>query len=352
MLGKYYNLSKLLKQNATFNILYGGRNSGKSYAVKNYCVEEAFLNNKLFMLLFRRQSGKNTNSQIETYFNDCKIKKITKGEWEGVKVRAKKLYLIREEMDKNYKIKIKYGPCIGGVGFLDSAEELKSLCFEYVHFIFEEFITKTGYVEEEPVILDSLISTVVRQKAREEIKVFLIGNTVSRVNPYRTEWNLTRWAKQKIDTIDIYTLESGLKIALEYIPNKTGISSIAITKKGKQLEDSEWEASEFPLIEKGELEKYREVYKFYYYKLGMGFCFRCFVNENDIFLYCEPFTKIQSLNNKSRIISDVYFNTVYYTKEFTPLVENEKQIFSLLKAGKVMFNQHLTGEDFYNCLNS
>ena len=46
---KFYRLTEILKHNAQYNLLLGERSNGKSYSVKEYCVEKAYNNDELYI---------------------------------------------------------------------------------------------------------------------------------------------------------------------------------------------------------------------------------------------------------------------------------------------------------------
>ena len=50
---KYYSVERIKKIDAQYKILLGGRNIGKSYAVKNDVVKECYLNGNEFIYLRR-----------------------------------------------------------------------------------------------------------------------------------------------------------------------------------------------------------------------------------------------------------------------------------------------------------
>ena len=50
---KFYNLSNLLKTESQYKMLLGERSNGKSYAVKEYILNEAYKNNNQFAYIRR-----------------------------------------------------------------------------------------------------------------------------------------------------------------------------------------------------------------------------------------------------------------------------------------------------------
>lgn len=84
--------------------------------------------------------------------------------------------------------------------------------------IFEEFMERGCYIAREPDKLMTFYSTVDRK--RGTTKLWLVGNTISRVCPYLNDWNLQEIVrKQKQGTIEKLYVNNGenkIKIAIEY----------------------------------------------------------------------------------------------------------------------------------------
>ena len=75
------------------------------------------------------------------------------------------------------------------------------------------------------MLFTNILSTIIRQ--RDDVKIFLCGNSINKVNPYFTEMGLTKAKNQAKNTIDVYTYgNSDLKVAVEYTGdvNTTGKS--------------------------------------------------------------------------------------------------------------------------------
>jgi hypothetical protein len=72
----------------------------------------------------------------------------------------------------------------------------------------------------------NVLSTIIRD--RDNVKIFMMGNTVNQYCPYFAEMGLTHIKEMKKGDIDVYEYgESGLTVAVEYTdsPNKEGKKS-------------------------------------------------------------------------------------------------------------------------------
>lgn len=81
--------------------------------------------------------------------------------------------------------------------------------------VFDEFLTRQVYITDEFVLFCNVCSTIIRH--RNNVKIYMLGNTVNKYCPYFSEMGLTHIKEQKQGTIDLYRYgESGLTVAVEY----------------------------------------------------------------------------------------------------------------------------------------
>ena len=100
MLGKnkYYSLNNILKKNAQYNIIFGQRSNGKTYAVKKYGLEK-YIKNGEQMAYVRRQDVDLGKSKCDNLFADMTengtIADLTNGAYTHVYYYSGRIY--REE---------------------------------------------------------------------------------------------------------------------------------------------------------------------------------------------------------------------------------------------------------------
>ena len=70
----YYSLEKILSKNAQYNLIFGERSNGKTYAVLNYCLKNYFEKGEKFAII-RRYSTDVSPSKIRTFFSAFSLKK-------------------------------------------------------------------------------------------------------------------------------------------------------------------------------------------------------------------------------------------------------------------------------------
>lgn len=73
----HYNINNIDKLDANFNIIFGEKSNGKSYAVKHKWAVEHYLNTGNRFILLRRWREDISSLWIEQYFADVDVVKLT-----------------------------------------------------------------------------------------------------------------------------------------------------------------------------------------------------------------------------------------------------------------------------------
>lgn len=224
----HYNCDNIDKENASINLIYGEKSNGKSYQFKHKKAILKFLETGRRFILMRRWADDLKASWIEKYFSDVDIQKYTNGEYNCVTLYRNEIFL--SNLTENYKINrgIKCGYAIP----LSLEQRFSSASFLDVDdIIFEEFMSRGVYIAREPQKLITFYSTVDRK--RGSTRLWLIGNTVSRVCPYLNDWGLLEIMKHQkqgeIKTKIIHNETNDVKIAIEYCKSSGG-KQMAIRK--------------------------------------------------------------------------------------------------------------------------
>lgn len=217
---KFYSLKNILATEAQYNVIFGERSNGKTYAVLKYAIENYAKNRKQTALVRRWAEdfiGKRGTVMFDSLVENEEIKKATNGEWTSVYYYGSKWYFSRFDEDgkrETDEIPFAYGFSISAM------EHDKSTSYPNITTIlFDEFITRTVYLPDEFVLFMNVVSTIVRN--RTDVKIFMLGNTVNKYCPYFNEMGLKHVKDMKQGTIDIYRYgESSLTVAVEYTANK------------------------------------------------------------------------------------------------------------------------------------
>ena len=218
----HYNIDRITKENANYNLIYGEKSNGKSYQVKHKKAVEHYLETGKRFILLRRWGDDISTLWVEQYFADIDVEKLTNNKYNCITCYRKVLYL---SIFNTVTLKTERHEKIGYVMALNTEQHMSSASFLDVDtIIFEEFMERGSYIKNEPSRLEIFYNTVDRR--RGEVKLWLIGNSISKVCPYIYAWGLDdifRKLKQgEIATKTIKNENNEVKIAIEYCLNSKG----------------------------------------------------------------------------------------------------------------------------------
>ena len=255
---KYYSLDEILKHNSQYYIIFGQRSNGKSYAVDKYVLDNYFTKGEEFVIV------KRYNDELKRTIAETMLTPLYDYVFEkyGYYIRFfQGKWLASDDSD----LPLSKWYTIGYAQTLNSVDKFKGSQYPKVTtIIFEEFMsTKGDYLVDEVNIFMNIVSTIVRK--RTDIKVFLLGNTISKYSPYSESLGI-RLDKIKqgqiIDkaieyngTITKFTIERTKNV--QVIDNeKIDGKSISYTnfgkKNSKMINFGEFEISgEYPIIRNG-----------------------------------------------------------------------------------------------------
>lgn len=225
---KYYSLNKIKELKCQYNIIIGERSNGKTYSV----LEEGIRNwwDKHEQMAYIRRwkedyRGKRGAQLFAGHEESGIISEITGGEYDRIRYYSGKWFLGKndEELDKV----IYQNEPFGFAFALSDMEHDKSTSYPLVTLVvFDEFLTRQYYLNDEFVTFMNVLSTIIRH--RDTVSIYMLGNTVNKYCPYFKEMGLKHVSEMKQGKIDIYTYgASKLRVAVEYCksPNKDGKKS-------------------------------------------------------------------------------------------------------------------------------
>ena len=214
---KFYSLDRIISKGADYNVIFGERSNGKTYATLLYGIKQYLKTGKQMAYIRRWREdlrGKRAESLFMNHVANGVIAELTNGEFNEVFYYSGKWFLsfYNEETKKRVPdtIPFCYGFC------LSEQEHEKSSSYPNITtIVFDEFLTRRYYLPEEFMLFMNLLSTIIRQ--RDDVKVFMLGNTVNQFCPYFTEMGLKQVRVMEQGTIDIYKFgEHGATVAVEY----------------------------------------------------------------------------------------------------------------------------------------
>ena len=214
---KYYSLDNILSKNADYNIIFGERSNGKTYAALKYGIERYIKTGEQMAYIRRWREdlrGKRAENLFANHVANGLIEELTDGKFNEVFCLSNKWFLSYYDKDKNKRYPDSTPFCFGFC--LSEQEHEKSSSYPNVTtIVFDEFLTRRIYLPDEFMLYMNLLSTIIRQ--RDNVKVFMLGNTVNKFCPYFQEMGLKNIGVMEQGTIDIYRFgEHGATVAVEY----------------------------------------------------------------------------------------------------------------------------------------
>lgn len=217
---KYYSLKRILSKRADYNIIFGERSNGKTYAALAYGIENYVKTGKQMAYIRRWREdlrGKRAESLFTNHTANGLIETLTGGRYNEVFYMSNKWFLSYWDNEKQKRTPDPTPFCYGFC--LSEQEHEKSSSYPNVTtIVFDEFLTRRYYLPDEFMLFMNLLSTIIRQ--RDDVRVFMLGNTVNKFCPYFTEMGLKQVPVMEQGTIDIYKFgEHGATVAVEYCSN-------------------------------------------------------------------------------------------------------------------------------------
>ena len=338
---KYYDISNLLSTNAQYLMLLGMRSNGKSYQVKKTLLENAFKEDNKFVYL-RRWKADLKQKYVTSYFEDMPISTITNKKFNEVRAMNGYIYFV-----KTKKGVIDSKKEIGRYCALNESERYKSQTFPgYTNIVYEEFITDSVYLDEEPRTLQQFVSTVFRLNKGT---VFLVGNTISRVCPYFSEWCLDGVLRQKQGTIEIYHYhtedDTTVDIAIEYCENTNNENVMFFGQSAKQIVTGEWDVKEVARLPRKQYE-YEMVYELLIKYQAFNFVLQLLVEPREGGVICFVYPQTKDKKKFDRIICDDFSDLPNITNRLNNNIRPEQLIINCIRLDKICYSDNLTGSDF------
>lgn len=321
---QYYSLAPILETNAHYNIIFGQRSNGKTFAALEYglkkFVESGF--NSQLAIIRRWQidiQGRRGQSFFNALVSTGKVAEITGGEWTHVSYGAGQFFLAKEDKKLNKFVTMKKP--FGYAFALSDMEHDKSTSYPDINtVVFDEFISRQPYLPDEFALFINVLSTIIRN--RRNVKIFMLGNTVNKHCPYFTEMGLHHIAEQKqgdIETYEFAEFDGGdkLKISVEYAAaikskvNSNVYFAFNNSSAVKMVLNGAWEMAIYPHLSPD--------MKF----TKQDIIFTYFIEWGDSYLQCEIVQKGDSLftyiHNKTTPIQDPDHDLIY------SLTQNERR---------------------------
>lgn len=385
---EFYNSSLIWEHEEDIDIamIYSGRNRGKSFDVSAKAIVRALLTDgKEQFGYMRRFKDELSTESVEGYFSDKLefLTDVTDGQLDSIICFNKSIYVGKVQEDGTVKKEFKIGKCFA----INTARSYKSIQFpDITVLIGEEIFTDDVYCPDEPNKVLNLISTIERNR---KIRTYLISNTISKINPYASDWCLTGLNTQKTGTIDIYKLNTGevdvdgkpiyKKIACEYL--KDALSENDTNKKEQRFNrllnkriltstlSNKWdEKTLYPVMRNKFITQFDLVDRVVFTNKGFSFlcsiftvpvnvqqCYEKYLYEEkyklsqDTMLVAFVERKSSSIIDGTRVFTDEAVVSPYYTRGLIAFTEADMNIFKLIESGRTFYANNLTANEFSQC---
>lgn len=353
MAGKqvHYNIDNITKENANYNLIYGEKSNGKSYQVKHKKAILPYIENKRRFILQRRFKEDLTKTWISQYFADCDIHSLTNGQYNSVTKYASEIFF----SNINEDFKEKRGEKIGYAIPLSLEQRFSSASFLDVdNIIYEEFMSRGLYIANEPNKLMTFYSTVDRKQGR--VKLWLVGNTVSKICPYLADWGLMSIMKTQkqgeIKTKVIENEENSVKIAIEFCKSSGG-KTMAIGSAKNMIDKGEWQSDKQPILPNS-YNDYKMHFRIGFLYKGFKFIGELLENKQnkEIAWFVYPYYKEFSQN--MLVFSDVVCLNRLWQKDIYNITLNNSKIQDILNTFRevnIFYASDMCGTDFKQAID-
>lgn len=355
---KYYSTNRINKKDATYNVIFGERSNGKTYALLEQTLKQYFKDGSQ-MGYVRRWKEDITGRRAARLYSGINengvIEKLSKGEFKGVHYFAGKFYLCN--YDDNGKPIYGDNDIIAFTFSLSDGEHDKSTSFPKIKtIVFDEFLTNRLYLGDEFVLFMNTVSTIVRR--REDVKIYMLGNTVNKFCPYFNEMGLTQITQMKQGSIDVYAYgDSKLKVAVEYCATLNSNKNTPSNKyfafnnpKLQMITGGSWEMAIYPHLP----HKYKpkDILLTYFIEFSDNI-YQCEIIDVDgvVFTFIHDKTTPIRKPDESVIYSLEHNPKINYNRSlYRPINTIQKRILWFFKNDKVFYQDNNVGDAINNYL--
>lgn len=355
---KYWDIHPILSKHAKYNVIFGERSNGKTYGVLQYGLEQYFDHGSRLGIIRRWEEdfrGKQANTMFDALIENGVVHKLSKGKWNSIIYQSHRWYLCKRDLMNPKNVVIDDEPFAYAFA-LSSDEHYKSSSYPKIRTIlFDEFLTRGTYLPDEFIKFTSILSTIIR--LRDDVTIFMCGNTVNQYSPYFVEMGLTNIKNMTRGKIDLYSYgDSGLTVAVEFsdFPTKEKKSNVYFAFNNPKLEmikSGAWEMDIYPHLPV----KYKpKDIEYMYFIVFDNQTLQCeIINIDDMsFTYIHrKTTEIKDNDGYYMVYSQETNPKPNYRKKITkPVYPIEKTIVSYFIKDKVFYQDNEIGELVRNYL--
>lgn len=352
----FYNPIPQFKCDTLYNLAWGERSNGKSYGTFSAGMLRYVLYGEK-MAIIRRWKTDFTVKTASQFFggltNRGIISKLTGGQYDRVLYKSKMFYLAYE--NSKGEIEHENDPFCYGFALTDMEHDKGGVYPENIGLVvFDEFISRIGYVPGEFALFLNAISTLVR--LNNFAKIFLLGNTVSTNCPYFRNMGMKHITKQEKGKITIYK-NNKEKPFISALWSDSPVEEKASNEyfqfdnpHAKMITSGDFETSTYPTC------------PYTYYSSDVQFRFFIVFDEEILqcnVVYIDGMTFID-INPKTTPLKDTDNDLIYSDKPIAkpnwfkrinlPFLPVQKKIAEIFKKDNLYYSDNMTGETLRNYL--
>lgn len=354
----YYSTTKINKKHATYNVIFGERSNGKTYALLLQSLKQYFKDGSQLAYVRRWKediTGRRAQQLYGGINTNDEVRKLSNGEFSAIHYWAGKFYLCN--FDESGKAIYGDNDVIGYTFALSDGEHDKSTSFPKVKtLVFDEFLTNRLYLTDEFVLFMNTVSTIVRR--RTDVKIYMLGNTVNKYCPYFNEMGLDRIPTMKQGTISLYKYgTSNLTVAVEYCATIEKATSNETNKyfafnnpKLEMITGGAWELNIYPHLPM----KYKpkDILLIYFIEFADNI-YQCEIIQIDDVTFTYIHIKTTDIRKPDdHVIYSLDFNpSINYNRSvYKPINKIQQRILWFFKNDRVFFQDNNIGDAVNNYL--
>ena len=362
---KFYRLDKILSYNAHYNVIFGERSNGKTYSVQEYAINKYFEDGSELAIIRRWHEDLRGKRAADYFKNVCKngvVTRASKGRYNTIYYNAGRWYFaLKTTNEDGEEITIAANEPFAYMYALTDMEHDKGTSEPNIRIVlFDEFLTRKLYLPDEFVTFMNVLSTIIR--LRDNVKIFMLGNTVNQYCPYFNEMGLKHIRNMKQGDIDLYTYgESDLRVAVEFSdsPAKNKPSNVYFAFDNPKLNmirgggsGNVWEMNIYPHCPISIQPKH---IRFIFFIIFDRQTLQCEIISADRLRFIYIHRKTTELKNPDK---DLIFCLDYdprpnwRRKINKPILEVEKKIYRFFAEDKIFYQDNEVGEIVRNYLKS
>lgn len=362
-LNEHYDIEPIDNTGAVYRVIVGQRSNGKTYKVCRHILE-GYLEKNRRGAYIRRYDESIQPRNIQSLFapHIDYIVAYCMGHdlpWNGYYYRGREFHLC--EYDEEGKIVSRDETAFCITAAINTAESTKGQDRGIVHIIcFDEFMTRTGYLQNEFVLFMNLLSTLIRD--RDSAVIYMLANTVNKYCPYFGEMGLKNIEQLPKGEIAVYTYgDSDLTVAVEYC------DAVKATKKAaskyfafdnpqlKMITSGEWE---FQIYPRAPYKIFKEdILMTFYIQFGENLLACDLVHPadkqhcDDVFIFVHHQTKDLEIGPNAICFVEKFSSCLMHTQSIScGTTEAHRIIYGLIRRKAVCFADNTVGEIYRNWL--